>query len=365
MIRISSTLSPGNSTSHGASTTATIQEDVATADILMVDSNPPTSETNSRAATSSQNFVVPSHSNDEHLRLTVDTWISEHQLCVTPQPQSQENHAAANLSTLLDESTCANAQTLSYALDSEPGVDCYVSILARTTKLEQALARMRFAPSIDLVLEAERDFYALRFRLITCPGHRNRSYPGNAEADTEFPQDHLQPCLTSDRPVLLGLAVLAERIVGILEDMFRLAAQSAHNMEKANDSLLFGTPGMPAGPSERRLQRSFRSTLASPCVTPVVEASRDLRIGNFLLQGQAKSDAMKRILRLRVDRMLAGLETLKSVRGVRQRERERGQLMDGPLHWGGSTTLLGNITGTLLDDLVRRVESMQGAMVLL
>ncbi|KAI1500605.1 hypothetical protein F5X99DRAFT_385970 [Biscogniauxia marginata] len=378
LIRPSSTLSPGNSTSHRASTTATSLEDVASTDIQMMDSNAPTPETNSRAATSSDHFVIPSYSNDEHLRSAVDSWISDHQLCVASpsqsQSQSQENHAGANLSTLLDRSNCANAQALSYSLDSEPGADCYVCILAQTTKLEQSLARTKLAPPIDLVLEAERDFCALRYRLITCTGHgHHRSpHPGNRNAgtDAELPQDHAgthgQPCLTSDRPVLLGLALLAERIVGILEDMFRLAARSAHNMDKANDLLWYGAPGMPAGPSAaRRLQRSFRSTLASPCVTPVVEANRDLRIGNLLVQGQAKSDALKRILRLRVDRMLGGLQTMKSALGVKQSERERGQLMDGPLDWGGSRTLLRNMAGTLLDDLVRRIESMKGAMVLL
>ncbi|XXH01872.1 hypothetical protein Hte_008234 [Hypoxylon texense] len=372
VIRLSSTLSHDNSTSRGPSTTATIQEqeDVATADVQMIDSHPKISDANPQTATS-HNFVSPSDSNDEYLPSTVDSWISDHELCVAPQLQPQENHVAADSNAPLHRSNLTSAQTPSYVLDSEPEVNCYVRILAQTTKLEQALARAKLAPPIDLVLEAERDFCALRFRLIKCTGHcRRPPRLGNAETDVEFSQDHagthVQPCLTSDRPVLLGLALLAERIVGILEDMFRLAAQSAHSMDKANDSLWYGTPGVQAGPSARRLQRSFRCNLTSPCIKPVVEASRDLRIGNFLVQGQAKSDALKRILKLRVDRMLGGLQVLKGAVGVIESARaERGQLMDGPLHWGGSRTLLGNMAETLLDDLVRRVESMQGAMVLL
>lgn len=316
-------------------------------DIRMVDSTPPTSKTNSSA---------------------VHSWISDH-LRVPPQSQAQETHAAVDLSTLLDRSDRDSRQTPSQALDLDPGVNCYVRILAETTKLEQALARTKLAP-VDLVLEAESDFSALRYNLTTCTGHADHPpHSENPETGIESPQDnatrHIQPCLTSDRPVLLSLALLAERIIGMLEDMFRFAARSAHNMDKASDILWTGAPGIPASPSARRLQRSLRSTMAWPCVMPVVEANRDVRIENFLVQDQAKSDAVKRILKLRVDKMLAGLKTLKSAQDVRQREHDSGQLREGPLDWGGSSTLLGNMAGALLDDLVRRLESTQGAMVLL
>ncbi|KAI0910984.1 hypothetical protein F4823DRAFT_561340 [Ustulina deusta] len=64
-------------------------------------------------------------------------------------------------------------------------------------------------PPIDLVLEAERDVNAIHHRL--------------------------DACLASERPVLLGLALLAERVVDMLEDMFRMAAQSAQTVDKASD----------------------------------------------------------------------------------------------------------------------------------
>jgi hypothetical protein len=223
-------------------------------------------------------------------------------------------------------------------------------------------------PPIDLVLEAERDFCALRHRLFTCTGH---GLPPACELNANFLQNSTKgnrPCLASDRPVLLGLALLAERVVGMLEDMFRLAAIAANNTDKVNQELVWFGAGTPAGPSPsgRRLQRSCRSLMAAPCVSPVVETDRRLRIGDFVVDGQAKSQAMRRLLRRRARRMLGELRALEGTRKTRRRrETERDKLLDSTLDWGGSGALLGDSANLLVDDLIRRVEALQGAMALM
>ncbi|RYP74943.1 hypothetical protein DL771_002727 [Monosporascus sp. 5C6A] len=93
-------------------------------------------------------------------------------------------------------------------------VDCYVAILTRTTRLEQSMVAAPHAPPIDLVLEAERDLRALKQRLFACVGHAHNG----------------RDCLASDRPVLLSLSLLAERVVTMLEQTFRLAAGTASTM---------------------------------------------------------------------------------------------------------------------------------------
>jgi hypothetical protein len=98
-----------------------------------------------------------------------------------------------------------------------------------------------------------------------------------------------------------------------------------------------------------------------------MESYRALRLDDFVVEGQAKTDAMGRILKLRVKRMLRALEVLDSAKQTKQtgEQEKRGKPSGGPLDWGGSTAVLDTIAGTLLDDLMRRMESLQGATILL
>ncbi|KAI1306836.1 hypothetical protein F5Y03DRAFT_394273 [Xylaria venustula] len=280
--------------------------------------------------------ATPCEHSDSLFRHVVDTWISD------------RSHIPTQTAGL------------------PPDSDCYSEVLGQTTRLEQALLRATSPPSIDLVLEAERDFNRLRHRLFGCTGHQHPS-PIEGTVSQAAVALHAappaEPCLATDRPVLLGIAVLAERVVGLLEDMFRLAAQASQSMDQASHVVWSSS----SGPSARRLQRSLRSVMSKPCVSLGMESYRELRLGDFSLQGQAKADAMARVLRLRVKRMLSALEVLDTAKQTRQRGdwRKRGQSSGGPLHWGGSVIVLDTIAGTLLDDLIRRMESLQGAMVLL
>ncbi|KAK6075842.1 hypothetical protein SCUP515_05663 [Seiridium cupressi] len=348
------------------------QSDFAMADIHMMEA---------QVTGSLQHPVPQSDSNEEPLRSAVHTWISDNQLSIGGQPHPVQSHSMGgpNMSAAVfngeANSTHAPIPTPSHPPGRHPVVDCYTSILAQTAKLMQAQAQTGLPPGIDLVFEAERDFSIMRQRLLTCTGHSVPSQQhGNGDPNLialESTNSRHRPCLTLDRPVLLSLALLAEHVIGMLEDMFRLAAQAAHTIDKTNLGLSWsgsgpGTgaqEGVPVGPLARRLQRSCRSLWAKPCVSPLVEASRDLRLGDFMIDNPAKSNAMRRILSLRVDRMLQALLDMRRCSWGGQRD--GSQMPETPLDWGGSASLMSEIAGTLVDDLIRRVESLQGAMVLI
>ncbi|KAJ2993540.1 hypothetical protein NUW58_g1812 [Xylaria curta] len=304
---------------------------------------------------------------DAAVRSNVKEWISN---------DHNQSCTARIFGTRVATHPCANGGMLpSSAISSGPPTtqlpDCHAAILTQTAKLEQTLTRTASPATIDVVLEAERDFNGLRHRLFACTGHRISHPPEDASPQawnappTAIP-NCTRPCLATDRPVLLGLSLLAERVVGLLEDIFRFAAKSAQSMDQASD-FVWSTISGNSGPSARRLQRSLRNVGSKPCVSPEMDSYRALRLGEFLVEGRAKSNAMGRVLKLRVKRMLNALEVLDSAKQKRQKGEWNmgGKPSGGPLDWGGSTVVLDTVTGTLLDDLMRRMESLQGAMVLL
>ncbi|KAI1187054.1 hypothetical protein F5B17DRAFT_339038 [Nemania serpens] len=245
--------------------------------------------------------------------------------------------------------------------------DCYAEILGRTTKLEKALAQTTLPPTIDFALEAERDFNRLRHQLFACAGHQvplPLEDPSSPIESASHATITPKPCLATDRPVFLSLTVLAERVVTLLEEMFRQAAMSAQSMDQAADFIWSQTPGTSVA-SARRVQRSLRNGINRPCVSVGMDSYRALCLGDFVVEAQAKADALGHILKLRVRRMLRGLKALDSARQTKLwgEQQRRGQTSGGPLDWGGSSAVLRSIAGTLLDDLIRRTESLEGAMV--
>lgn len=248
------------------------------------------------------------------------------------------------------------------------GPDCYTAILIRTAILEQSLpgtiATPAPVPPVNVVLEAERDLRALKRRLFTCTGH------GPADADDNHPP---RSCLSANRPVLLHLAILAERVVSMLEDIFRASAMSARAAERNLQDWSWpgGQQQLLAPFSARRVDRAFRSLLDRPCVFPIPRGSDDegLRIGAFVVDGQVKARALKRILQLRVRGLLVALEEIKR---VPPQQLDAGFDQDrsvgygpGPLEWEGSGSVMADAAGSLLGDLVRRIQALQGKMSLM
>lgn len=220
--------------------------------------------------------------------------------------------------------------------------DCYTAILTRTTKLEQALVTAPRAPPIDLVLEAERDLQVLKQRLFSCIGHGHNG----------------RDCLASDRPVLLSLSLLAERVVTMLEETFRFAAATA----TATSGAMQDPSGNPLPATMvRRLERSFRGLLDQPCVFPIPAGNLDIRVGNYVVDGPVKARAVKGILQLRIRKMLGMLEGMKRA----PKRNDRRDSLGGPLDWGGSTAVLEDSAGLLVQDLIRRMEALQGGMALM
>ncbi|KAF2969874.1 hypothetical protein GQX73_g3713 [Xylaria multiplex] len=314
----------------------------------------------------SSHLTLPPNNNDALFRSVVDTWISDHQISVSSHLEScRDTAAATNAGSSSREGRISAAVASTHTREKQDNPDCYAAILTQTARLEQALARTTSPTPIDFVLEAERDFNALHHRLIACTGHIR---PPSLTAD-----DHQSPippqaptcsvaCLVSGRPVLLGLTLLAERVVSMLEDMFRLAARTAQSIDKASDFVWAGTPGTSSS-SARRIHRSLRNVMARPCAMVDMESYRPLRVDDFDVQGQAKSDAMGRILKLRTQRIFKALDGARQAKPCTKQDRE--QSLGGPLDWGGSDVVFEKMTRTLLDDLIRRVESLQGALVLL
>ncbi len=78
--------------------------------------------------------------------------------------------------------------------------------------------------------------------------------------------------------------------------------------------------------------------MGKPCGSAGLESYRPLCVDDFDVQGQAKSDAMRRILKLRAKRIF---EALDSARQAEPRAKQgREQSLGGPLDWGGSSTAL-------------------------
>ncbi|ROW16773.1 hypothetical protein VPNG_01628 [Cytospora leucostoma] len=147
-----------------------------------------------------------------------------------------------------------------------PGHDCYATILVRSAKLEQSLAAAPGLPPVDLLLGAERDVRALQERLFACTGHAppaSVDHGANNSANNNFANHIMRSCLWSGRPALLSLALLAERVVSMLEETLRSAARSSYESERTFRETPWLDAQVPAI-SARRLGRSFRSLMDRP-----------------------------------------------------------------------------------------------------
>ncbi|PGH01260.1 hypothetical protein GX51_05315 [Blastomyces parvus] len=247
-------------------------------------------------------------------------------------------HSETNLGT----PTSMFVQTPRAENSSRLEAECYVTILSQTTKLEQSLIIATGPPPIDLLLKAESDLRALNHSLSTCKGHGR----------------NVRGCLMSDRPISLALALLAERIVTMLEETFQLAAERATTGSSAIEDQ--SGNALPAT-SARRLERSFRGILNLPCVFPVPADNVDMRIGNQVVDGIVKARALKKILQLRIRKLMGVLEWAKKLTYTQVGADFRA----GPLDWGNSTAVMADAAGLLIEDLIRRLAALQGGLTLM
>lgn len=345
----------------------------------------------------SQHVILdPSGSNERPLHSAVHPWILDRQSPIAAQSHGDQSHSIASRGTNMNSEASVFNERVNWSYASSisasapnritetPGhsleANCYTAILTQTAKVVQALAPVQEALplGIDLVFEAERDFYSLQQHLFTCTGHDLTplsSQQQQPEHSNDINNRRGQSCLASEWPILLSLALLAEHVVGMLENIFHMASQAALSLDKSMVGIEMDIgmgmgvswSGADAGaasyPSARRLQRSYRSLWHNPCVSPLVEASRDLLLGDFLVENPAKSKAMRRILTRRVGRMLQVLQVMRN--NTKERGGGASQGIEVPLDWGGSRSLMSDLANTLVKDLIRRVESLQGAIILI
>ncbi|KAJ5406877.1 hypothetical protein N7465_008161 [Penicillium sp. CMV-2018d] len=215
---------------------------------------------------------------------------------------------------------------------------CYLTILRRLAWIEHSRGTDKKLLTTDVVMTAERDTRLLKEQLFKC----GRDVP-----------EH-EGCLYSRPSSLMALSLLAECVVSLFEDLFRRAAISAHERERIfrtawpiNSSPISpgGTRTLSAHQSAARFERSIRGAFDRNITCPVPEANCDLFLGKFRVGSEAKSRAMRQILRRRIGKLSAMLVDIRRFVGP-----------------GG-----GVIQGSakqIAEDLHHRVESLQGRVEL-
>jgi hypothetical protein len=236
----------------------------------------------------------------------------------------------------------------------------YIAVLTALARLEQSVAAGPPTPSVELVLRTERDFRVLKHRIFTC-----RDYATYDEEPT---------FLSVKPPALLTLSLLAERVVSMLEGKFRatVSTMSARLMDPdvpTQEHELTQTPSFLTSSNEqaaatgRRLGRSFRGFLDQPCVFPVPGGKAEIRFGVHKLGMPATARAIKAVLQVRLRKMLAALLDMQGE--LERQDQTQVDVAHGLLDWGDSDALLRGTASNLVQNLIRRLEGLQGAMVLM
>ncbi|KAK9780240.1 hypothetical protein SCAR479_02877 [Seiridium cardinale] len=232
---------------------------------------------------------------------------------------------------------------------SDPKSDCYVILLSSLTQIESALASKPAdhpAP-IDFALRAESDLQTVKERIFACRSHS----PSDTIIDGTYT---VRPCLSSSRPVLLVLCLLAERVISLLEELF----------QRANITLQYfaGPPPEVLCASTRHGKRLMRSLVdcTSTCAFP--EANRPLQIGRFGVSDEVKSRALRRILKGRMLGLLAMLGDMKRVAGIEGDEVLPSHTQGNALSVDSSGGFASGALGQSVGELYLRVESLLGRL---
>lgn len=222
--------------------------------------------------------------------------------------------------------------------DSPCQGQCFLTILRRLAWLEHSRGTDKKLLTIDVVMTAERDTRLLKEQLFKC--------------GRDVPED--EGCLYSRPSSLMALSLLAECVVSLFEDLFRRAAISAQERERIfrtawpiNSSPISpgGTRTLSAHQSAARFERSIRGAFDRNITCPVPEANCDLFLGKFRVGSEAKSRAMRQILRRRIGKLLATLVDIRRFVGP------------------GGDVIQGSAK-QIAEDLHHRVESLQGRVEL-
>ncbi|KAF7589234.1 hypothetical protein BBP40_004577 [Aspergillus hancockii] len=244
--------------------------------------------------------------------------------------------------------------------------ECCVSILRRLAELEHSLAINQQLLAIDFVLIAERDTRILKDRLFAC-GKRSINSASNVTCDNA--------CLLMRPCSILVLTILAQRVVHMLEDLFRRAAVSAQALERASRSawpmdtqpsptfmdLCSATESATSQRFATCFERSIRTTLDQQISCPVPDSNCELLLGSHRVSIEAESRAMKQILRRRFWKLAAMLRDLEAwvVHGSTTAQSDSDSRNEGV-----DSSAIFRATKAMVEELHRGVEALQGRIEL-
>ena len=265
--------------------------------------------------------------------------------------------------------------------EKDCGASCYSALLRRLAQLEDSIAMNTNSLSVDFVLAAEQDTRALKERLFACPNCAPTFHtplaPSDPEEFFELPPAR-KPQATRPSPphsTIMLLALLADRVVMMLEDLLQHAAEPTNGLERALgtswtiDSQLSptGIQALPNHPPASSVDHDRFARSASDG-SAVPQTNCELPIGNYVLDPYTKELAMKRILRVRMRRlenMLVDMESCvkDASTGCRRAKAGNGGNLRPALEDEHGGTVM-TATRSIIADFPLRLESLQGRVQL-
>ena len=206
--------------------------------------------------------------------------------------------------------------------------ECYKGLAHGMSMTELCHIREDQPPAIDSVLLAYGKTWSLRESICACTRHR------------------------SSGSAMMMLALLAERVIALHEELFRFADRVGMDQDQCQARQQSQSQSPPSSAGAARSQRAARSMAERIAACPIPEAKCGMLIGNYEVDNVAKRRAIKRILRRRIHAMFGMVKELNI-----GREEARP-------HSCFSTGLHSEIKNTLTDNLLGRIEYLQGRVEL-
>ncbi|KAI0429466.1 hypothetical protein F5Y09DRAFT_310324 [Xylaria sp. FL1042] len=172
-------------------------------------------------------YPLTDHPPDDHLwPMNKSVTLSHDSLHTIMTSEGNQNQNGHHLDQSIDQ-----IRTSRGGSGGESGCkgQCYISIIQRLTQLEQTLATDASQIRLDHLITAVRSAGEAKECLFNCHSRCN-AYDTCVEASGSGMEG--AGCLDSLRPGLLLLAVFLERVVGLLEYVFRRTASAAYELDR-------------------------------------------------------------------------------------------------------------------------------------
>jgi hypothetical protein len=229
-----------------------------------------------------------------------------------------------------------------------PASDCYVTLLGQLTHVETEMASRspERPPPIDFILKSVNALRELKEQIFACRGHRTTDPLVSAST---------QPvaCLNSSRPIILILSLLSERVIRLLEDLFRRATALSGSFAEELQ--------VQSSADSRRMKRTMRSLIDYTSTCPFPEANQPLHVGAFEVSEEVKTKALRWILRKRIQGLLAMMNDMRTAADDSNKIGNDAASTYGAI-CGKNKSIAGSIQGceNSVEDLHSRVETLLG-----